>query len=50
MMIHFSAMGIKNSKLSKYAQSKFEGEKAVTSAFQEAIIRPRLVFADFYRP
>ncbi|WP_065095379.1 MULTISPECIES: complex I NDUFA9 subunit family protein [unclassified Wolbachia] len=45
MMIHFSAMGIENSKLSKYAQSKLEGEKAVTSAFQEAIIiRPSLVF------
>lgn len=45
MMIHFSAMGIENSKLSKYAHSKMEGEKAVTSAFPEAIImRPSLVF------
>ncbi|MCA4773822.1 complex I NDUFA9 subunit family protein [Wolbachia endosymbiont of Mansonella perstans] len=45
MMIHFSAMGIENSKLSRYAQSKLEGEKAVTSAFPEAIIvRPSLVF------
>ncbi|MDD9331633.1 MAG: complex I NDUFA9 subunit family protein [Wolbachia sp.] len=45
MMIHFSAMGIENSKLSKYAQSKIEGEKAVTSVFPEAIIiKPSLVF------
>lgn len=45
MMIHFSATGIENSKLSKYAKSKLEGEKAVTSAFPEAIIiRPSLVF------
>ncbi|MGL9761151.1 MAG: complex I NDUFA9 subunit family protein [Wolbachia sp.] len=45
MMIHFSAMGIENSKLSKYAQSKLEGEKAVTSAFPEAIIiKTSLVF------
>ncbi|MDR2831931.1 MAG: complex I NDUFA9 subunit family protein [Rickettsiales bacterium] len=45
MMIHFSAMGIENSKLSKYAQSKLEGEKAVASAFPEAIIiKPSLVF------
>ncbi len=45
MMIHFSAMGIENSKLSEYAQSKLEGEKAVTAAFPEAIIiKPSLVF------
>lgn len=45
MMIHFSAMGIENGKLSKYAQSKLKGEKAVTSAFQGAIIiKPSLVF------
>ncbi|MGL9725312.1 MAG: complex I NDUFA9 subunit family protein [Wolbachia sp.] len=45
MMIHFSAMGIENSKLSKYAKSKLEGEKAVVLAFQEAIIiKPSLVF------
>ncbi|MDG7056287.1 MAG: complex I NDUFA9 subunit family protein [Wolbachia endosymbiont of Meromenopon meropis] len=45
MMIHFSAMGVENNKISKYAQSKFEGEKAVTLAFPEAIIiRPGLVF------
>jgi uncharacterized protein YbjT (DUF2867 family) len=45
MMIHFSAMGIENNKLSKYAQSKAEGEKAVTSVFPEAIIiKPSLVF------
>ncbi|MDM8335248.1 complex I NDUFA9 subunit family protein [Wolbachia pipientis] len=44
-MIHFSAMGVENSKLSKYAKSKLEGEKAVTSAFPGAIIiRPSLVF------
>ncbi|MGL9717584.1 MAG: complex I NDUFA9 subunit family protein [Wolbachia sp.] len=45
MMIHFSAMGIENNKLSEYAKSKLEGEKAVTSAFPEAIIiKPNLVF------
>ncbi|QIT36624.1 complex I NDUFA9 subunit family protein [Wolbachia endosymbiont of Brugia pahangi] len=45
MMIHFSAMGIENSKLSEYAQSKLKGEKAVTAAFPEAIIiKPSLVF------
>ncbi|APR98453.1 complex I NDUFA9 subunit family protein [Wolbachia endosymbiont of Folsomia candida] len=45
MVIHFSAMGIENSKLSKYAQSKLEGEKVVTSEFPEAIIiKPSLVF------
>ncbi|WP_168464518.1 complex I NDUFA9 subunit family protein [Wolbachia endosymbiont of Ctenocephalides felis wCfeT] len=45
MMIHFSAMGIENNKLSKYAQSKMEGEKAVTSEFFKAIIiKPSLVF------
>ena len=45
MLIHFSAMGIENSKLSKYAQSKVEGEKAVNSAFPEAIIiKPSIVF------
>ncbi|MGL9732699.1 MAG: complex I NDUFA9 subunit family protein [Wolbachia sp.] len=45
MMIHFSAMGIENSKLSKYAKSKLKGEKAVTLAFSETIIiRPSLVF------
>ncbi|QOD38425.1 complex I NDUFA9 subunit family protein [Candidatus Wolbachia massiliensis] len=45
MMIHFSAMGIENSKLSKYAQSKLEGEQAVISAFPGAIIiKPSLVF------
>ncbi|NUY39393.1 NAD-dependent epimerase/dehydratase family protein [Wolbachia endosymbiont of Litomosoides brasiliensis] len=45
MMIHFSAMGIENSKMSKYAESKLEGEKAVTAAFPEAvIIKPSLVF------
>lgn len=50
-MIHFSAMGIENSKLSKYAKSKLEGEKTVTSAFQEAIIiRPSLALGkeDFF--
>ncbi|NSM56445.1 complex I NDUFA9 subunit family protein [Wolbachia endosymbiont of Atemnus politus] len=45
MVIHFSAMGIENNKLSEYAKSKLEGEKAVTSAFPEAIIiKPCLVF------
>ncbi|WCR57653.1 complex I NDUFA9 subunit family protein [Wolbachia endosymbiont of Ctenocephalides felis wCfeJ] len=45
MMIHFSAMGIENDKLSEYAKSKLESEKAVISAFPEAIIiKPSLVF------
>lgn len=45
MMIHFSAMGIENSKLSKYAQSKIEGEKVVVSEFPKAIIiKPSLIF------
>lgn len=45
MMIHFSSMGVENHKLSKYAKSKVDGEKAVASAFPKAIIiKPSVVF------
>lgn len=45
MLIHFSSMGVENHKLSKYAKSKVDGEKAVISAFPKAIvIKPSVVF------
>ncbi len=44
-LVHMSALGVEKAKKSKYARSKFTGEKAVLAAFPTAtIVRPSIVF------
>ena len=45
-LIHVSALGVENVKDSKYAQSKFEGEKIVRKNFEKTtILKPSIVYS-----
>ena len=45
-LIHVSALGVENAKDSKYAQSKFEGEKIVRKNFEKTtILKPSIVYS-----
>jgi len=44
-LVHVSALGAKEKHISKYAQSKFEGEKNIQDTFKPSVIlRPSIVF------
>jgi len=44
-LIHISALGVKEKHLSKYMQSKFQGEKHIQEIFKPSVIlRPSVVF------
>ena len=44
--IHLSALGVENAKDSKYAQSKFDGEKIVQKNFENTtILKPSIVYS-----
>ncbi len=45
-LIHVSALGVENIKDSKYAQSKFDGEKVVQNNFENTtILKPSIVYS-----
>jgi len=44
-LIHLSALGVREKHISKYAQSKFQGEKNIQDTFKPSVIlRPSIVF------
>ena len=44
-LVHISALGIKDRHISKYMQSKFQGEKNIQETFKSSIIlRPSVIF------
>ena len=44
-IVHISALGVKEKNVSKYFQSKFEGEKNIQNIFKSSVIlRPSIVF------
>ena len=44
-LVHVSALGIKEKNISKYAQSKFQGEKNIQETFKSSVIlRPSVIF------
>ena len=44
-LIHVSALGVKEGHISKYMQSKFQGEKNIQKAFKSSVIlRPSVIF------
>ena len=44
-LVHISALGIQKGSLSKYMQSKLDGEKNVQNTFKESVIlRPSIIF------
>tara|TARA_B100000686_G_scaffold327048_1_gene385552 strand:+ start:128 stop:1069 length:942 start_codon:yes stop_codon:yes gene_type:complete len=44
-LVHVSALGIKEKNISKYAQSKFQGEKNIKETFKSSVIlRPSVIF------
>jgi len=44
-LVHVSALGVKEKHISKYAQSKFQGEKNIQDIFKPSVIlRPSIIF------
>ena len=44
-LVHVSALGVKEKHISKYAQSKFQGEKNIQETFKPSVIlRPSVIF------